>query len=661
MVVERTLFGQLLPAYAVAHGSRFRVKDLSLVLNAYAKAQLRSTAVFDALAQRCKEQAKHMDCQAMSVIAAAHAKLWIADEPLFQVLAWRLRSCARTCTFQAAANLAHAFAKFGFTGPAMGQEALAQAVVGKKVPELSFSVFCQAPESSRAAVPVTDVVFDAVAEELPRLLADPPNAHSTVLLCHAVARAGQQRRHPTLPAALAAAVAELPAEELQLGMLAVAFAELWPRPRAKGHSDAGQAQEDFWSWLAGAAAERTAQLLPGDAANCAVAFAAAALPPEAVAAMRLAHHCEAPELSPSVASALLAAHAVAGVTARTVLRAIEARFDELLWQATDSVACRLALASWLCGGRVDRSLRKPVASHVLRASNQKEDDADEDLALLATCQGAAALVAPDLRRAESQSLAGVEEIHGRSWVEVSRQLQNSTVVRLHDRRDEALAQATKRLASRLARLRPKLSRILKQLVEAAPPPLSTPPTEGRLQPPRRAGLSSLLLPSAGARLPEPEQEHEDTAAAAAQRLDRALHRYGLAPSTCPLADAAAMLDVGSVQVPVAFVVDDAASYMHPADGDEGSLEELQPDAVLRAPLLADAGWLVVRMRAGDLPHLLHHGRRPAEGSSTGISAPIPVPVQPRKAAQAAASPFFGLLRDAARKFRPRRSPLEEES
>eukprot|EP00435_Cladocopium_sp_Y103_P003916 s2034_g1.t1 len=49
MVVERTLFGQLLPAYAKTHGHRFRVKDLALVLHAYAKAQLRSTAVFESL------------------------------------------------------------------------------------------------------------------------------------------------------------------------------------------------------------------------------------------------------------------------------------------------------------------------------------------------------------------------------------------------------------------------------------------------------------------------------------------------------------------------------------------------------------------------------------------------------------------------------------
>eukprot|EP00439_Symbiodinium_sp_Y106_P032279 s4389_g3.t2 len=579
----------------------------------------------------------------MSVVAAAHAKLLIVDEPLFQTLAWRLRSCARTCNFQAAANLAHAFAKFGFTSPAMPQDAPNQA------------------ETTRGSVPATDVVFDAVAEELPRLLADTPSAHSTVLLCHAVARAGQHRRRPALPAALAAAVAELPAEELQLGMLAVAFAELWPK--TAGSETEGQAA--FWSALSGAAAGRTAQLTPGDAANCAVAFAAAALPPASISAMRLAQHCEG-ELSPAVASALLVAHAVAGVSARSLLRAIEARFDELLWQATDSLACRLALASWLCGGRVDRSLRKAVAGHVLRTSRQREEDAEEDLMLLATCQGAAAIAAPDLRRAESLSFADVEEIHGRSWVEVSRQLEHSLVVHLHNRHDEALAQAVRRLASRLGRKRPSLSRILTQLVEAllhptddyeaAPPPSAAAPRESLHQPPRRAGLSSLLLRSVGARLPEPNEEQEDTAAVAAQRLDRALRRSGLVPAACPLADAAAMFDLDDVQVPMAFVLDDARSFMYPADGAEGGSEELQPDAVLRAPLLADAGWLVFRLRATDLSNLLGRwGRIRGEGIAELVQVPIP---QPTKAA-APADPFFGLLRDAARKFRPRQRDESE--
>ncbi|CAE7762759.1 RGLG2, partial [Symbiodinium sp. KB8] len=83
----------------------------------------------------------------------------------------------------AAANLAHAFAKFGFSSPALPQDSSNQA------------------SEIRGSMPVTDVVFDAVAEELPRLLAE-PNAQSTVLLCHSVARAGQHRRRPALPAAL---------------------------------------------------------------------------------------------------------------------------------------------------------------------------------------------------------------------------------------------------------------------------------------------------------------------------------------------------------------------------------------------------------------------------------------------------------------------------
>lgn len=64
LVVERTLFGHLLPSYALRHGHRFRVKDLALVHHAYAKAQLRSAAVFEALSARSREQAEHMDCQA---------------------------------------------------------------------------------------------------------------------------------------------------------------------------------------------------------------------------------------------------------------------------------------------------------------------------------------------------------------------------------------------------------------------------------------------------------------------------------------------------------------------------------------------------------------------------------------------------------------------
>lgn len=271
--------------------------------------------------------------------------------------------------------------------------------------------------------------------------------------------------------------------------------------------------------------------------------------------------------------------------------------------------------------------------------------------LLATCQGAAAIAAPDLRRAESLSFADAEEIHGRSWVEVSRQLEHSLVVHLHDRHDEALAQATRRLASRLGRKRPNLSRILTQLVEAAPPPSPATPHESLHQPPRRAGLSSLLLPSVGARLPEPDQEQDDTATVAAQRLDRAMRRSGLVPAACPLADAAAMFDLDDVQVPMAFVLDDARSYMYPADGAEGGSEELQPDAVLRGPLLADAGWLVFRLHATDVSNLLgHRGRIQGEGISELVQVPIP---QPTKAA-APADPFFGLLRDAARKFRPRR-------
>eukprot|EP00435_Cladocopium_sp_Y103_P026644 s290_g6.t1 len=142
----------------------------------------------EALAERCREQTPHMDCQALTVIAAAHAKLLISDEALFQTLAWRLRSCARTCTFQAVANLANAYAKFGFQSPALA-------------PEASRS---SAPWTSTTALGITDGVFELVLEELPRLLLD-SNAHSIVLLSHAAARAGQHRRLGALPQRLASA------------------------------------------------------------------------------------------------------------------------------------------------------------------------------------------------------------------------------------------------------------------------------------------------------------------------------------------------------------------------------------------------------------------------------------------------------------------------
>jgi len=98
---EQTLFGQLIPSFVEKNAHRFEMKDLTQVLNAYAKLQLRSTAVFSALSSRCIDQADHMDCFAVSIVLNAHARLMIMDLPLFQRMADKLRACAHTCTLQA--------------------------------------------------------------------------------------------------------------------------------------------------------------------------------------------------------------------------------------------------------------------------------------------------------------------------------------------------------------------------------------------------------------------------------------------------------------------------------------------------------------------------------------------------------------------------------
>ena len=94
-----------------------------------------------------------------------------------------------------------------------------------------------------------------VSALISRLLLE-PNTHSLVLLSHAAARAGQHRRLPLAPR-LAAAVAPLLAacDGAQLGMLSVAFAELWP-------SD-GTAQRDFWVMLGDKASAAALQASAG--------------------------------------------------------------------------------------------------------------------------------------------------------------------------------------------------------------------------------------------------------------------------------------------------------------------------------------------------------------------------------------------------------------
>ncbi|CAJ1424290.1 unnamed protein product, partial [Effrenium voratum] len=560
IVVERTLFGQLLPTYVEKHGAKFRVKDLALVLHAYAKAQLRSTSVFEALSQRCREQAEHMDCQAVSVIAAAHAKLLISDEPLFQVLAWRLRSCARSCTFQAVANLGNAYAKFGFTSAL-------QPPGGTQLPGMG----------------ITDGVFDLVLEELPRLERE-PNAHSMVLLSHAAARAGQHQRRPELAQQLARGAVELleDCEPGQLGMLAVAFAELWP----KRPGPQRETQDAFWARLADCAARRAEELAPQDAANCGLAFAAAQLAPEALARLGLPRQAEV-ELAPACACALVTAVAYSGLWAPSLLQAIHTHMTELLWQATDGVACRLALALVLAASPPGPELRRAVELTLQRQAPLVEEL--DEASLISACQGAAAL------------LAGGQGEGKRFLYEVS-----GGVLRRaphHHEPSAAAAAHGARLARRLAEPQPRLGRLLARLAAApstpAPrpkPPAPPQPGEGRPElGPRRAGLCALLLPSVG-----PPCQQEDPAAEAAAAGSEALQRlrrfagrqtWRLARrAEAEGADLAAWVDVADQEVPLALVLDTAASYMYPAEPTARD-DQLHPDAELRGVLLAKEGWL----------------------------------------------------------------------
>ncbi|CAE8639085.1 unnamed protein product, partial [Polarella glacialis] len=560
MVVERTLFGQLIPAYAAKHASRFRVKDLALVLNAYAKTQLRSTAVFEALADRCREQAEHMDCHAVSVIANAHARVLVTDERLFRALAWRLRSCSRTCTFQAVAGLANSYAKFGFTSPARPPEAeeAVAALAAQKA-------YARPSRNLPGSLGITDAVFDTVLGELPRLLGEwssqSSSAHSTVLLAHAAARAGQHRRRPELPATLAASALRglRSFEAQQLGMLAVAFAEIWPlgadaarSQEASEASSAGQGhltRELFWSKLASEAAARNELLSPSDAANCGVAFAAAGLDAEDVLALHLVQHCRE-EPPPAVASAILVAHAFAGVWDKEALELLSGHIPDMLWQATDAIACRLGLSLWLAGGRVEGELRQSIEAHVVRvawslaqpvppgAASSRGEALElglesDDSAMRTACQGLAALLAPDLRL-NAGSSARLEDAAGTSrlmWLEVRPDLAESFEVRMppcvpRSSRPAAqswqpdvapspeLLEAGQRLALRLSEERPSLGLLLQRLLRARSgdgaeqstaaasfSSRSAPASTAGQLPPRGCVLSALLLPSATSRRP----------------------------------------------------------------------------------------------------------------------------------------------------------------
>ncbi|CAK9100050.1 Hypothetical protein (Fragment) [Durusdinium trenchii] len=588
MVVERTLFGQLLPAFAVANGQHFRVKDLALVMHAYAKAQLRSTAVFDALRHRCREQTEHMDCQALSVIAAAHAKLLISDEPLFQALAWRLRSCARTCTFQAVSNLANAYAKFGFERPPMAPEG--------STPMFASSSGPRGPRPPRSTVGVTEAVFDLVMEELPRLVND-SNAQSIVLLSHAAARAGQHRRWGPQ---LAERLAPLAQREMgscdgaQLGMMAVAFAELWPlEDSSKG----------FWLALLEAAA--AAPLGASDAANCGVAFAAVQLPAEQLARLELCRFSEdsaAGGLSPQCACALTLAHAYGGLWAPQFLQALENQVPELLWQATDSVASRWALSFVLAGQRaLPLELRSAVRQQVLRQAKASEKEELDDASLIAACQGAAALLMPEVTVIESDQ-PGMQQI---AWWEILRPppcAPRLAAACVRDEDAEELRAAAQRLGEALRRRRARLGSLLLRL--AAP---RTTRAGAPLSPARFAGLSSLLLPS----VKQTATEAPARTLEARKRLRRWLKRSFLRPQEMGH-DLVVVLLVPE-EVHVVFILDDQTTFMYPGEPCAAG-ERLHPDAELHGWLLAKEGYVVLRVRCELLAELLQEDPGDAAGA-----------------------------------------------
>eukprot|EP00435_Cladocopium_sp_Y103_P033299 s290_g8.t1 len=152
----------------------------------------------------------------------------------------------------------------------------------------------------------------------------------------------------------------------RLGMLSVAFAELWPLDAEN---------EAFWLSLVEAAAAKSlaGQLSAADAANCGVAFAATQLPAEQLtAALQLSQYAEEADLSPQTCCALLLTHAYAGLWAPRFLEAMTKQIPDLLWQATDRIVCRWALASYLSGGRLTEPLREAVTLHVLRQAKALE-------------------------------------------------------------------------------------------------------------------------------------------------------------------------------------------------------------------------------------------------------------------------------------------------
>lgn len=85
-----------------------------------------------------------------------------------------------------------------------------------------------------------------------------------------------------------------------------------------------------------------------------------------MARLRLEQYASDPELTPQTASCLLLAHGYAAVAAPSLAQGIATLVPELLWQATDSVACRLALALRLNGQPLAADLAKAVKQLVAR-------------------------------------------------------------------------------------------------------------------------------------------------------------------------------------------------------------------------------------------------------------------------------------------------------
>eukprot|EP00927_Polykrikos_kofoidii_P020116 TRINITY_DN19485_c0_g1_i1.p1 TRINITY_DN19485_c0_g1~~TRINITY_DN19485_c0_g1_i1.p1 ORF type:complete len:641 (-),score=96.42 TRINITY_DN19485_c0_g1_i1:568-2340(-) len=206
-------------------------------------------------------------------------------------------------------------------------------------------------------------------------------------------------------------------------MLAVAFAEMFPMISSDGSSASVDAagvtaatsvKVRFWAALADAVSADSASgesaTSAADAANCAVAFAAARLGSEEMARIRLSRFCKE-EPPPSVAAAIFVAHALTRLWDGVALPALGRHVPGMLWQASDAVACRLALSMWLTLGYVARELHEAVLAHIVRVgaavdgvASASEAASDEPPSaasartntLLAACQGFAAVMAPAL-------------------------------------------------------------------------------------------------------------------------------------------------------------------------------------------------------------------------------------------------------------------------